>query len=586
MAFRPLALLRPSRLVPLICALLPVAALAQPTMVDQGKDWTDTARQSFYTQDQGSRVIPLDWILALKAPDGSGFMDDALARYGYLPMPDRAQANIPVGFTVTEVDGIPQLGMTCSACHTRQIEVDGTEYRIDGGPAIVDFQAFLTDLDTAMLNVLADTDATEDFEQAVLGADAAAADGDDLTSQMQVWSKRLHVLLEGSLTQPGWGPARLDAVTMIFNRLTGLDLGKPEDDYIIAENIQPAIAPTRYPFLWNAGKQDYTQWPGFAANGDEILALSRNLGEVYGVFGVFHPKEQTGLFKLNRDYMAGNSANFDGLLTQEDNLNKIGPPKWQWDLDEALVARGKDVFNLSNDEGGCVACHGIKKGEFRSFTHDTWATPRLDVGTDRAECKIMTNTARTGVLEGASIPIITGGKLGATEPAVKLLATSVVGSIIQWGLGDRSDAEVTELMARVDPEQELPPEFQNLRKAFPTEEDLAARATSGDDSAKCVYESRVLQGIWAAAPYLHNGSVPTLADLLKPASARPASFMPGPLYDTKNVGMALKQTAFDFTIETTDCSDLMSGNSRCGHEFGTDLSDADKAALLEYLKSL
>ena len=44
--------------------------------------------------------------------------------------------------------------MTCAACHTRQIEVDGVAYRIDGGPAIVDFQSFLADLDTAVGTVL------------------------------------------------------------------------------------------------------------------------------------------------------------------------------------------------------------------------------------------------------------------------------------------------------------------------------------------------------------------------------------------------------------------------------------------------
>ncbi|MGB8900889.1 MAG: hypothetical protein WCC90_17330, partial [Methylocella sp.] len=42
---------------------------------------------------------------------------------------------------------------------------------------------------------------------------------------------------------------------------------------------------TRYPFLWNAARQDKTQWPGFAKNGIDLLGLARNLGEVYGVFG-------------------------------------------------------------------------------------------------------------------------------------------------------------------------------------------------------------------------------------------------------------------------------------------------------------
>ena len=57
------------------------------------------------------------------------------------------------------------------------------------------------------------------------------------------------------------------------------------------------------------------------------------------------------------------------------------------------------------------------------------------------------------------------------------------------------------------------------------------------------YESRVLQGIWAAAPYLHNGSVPTLAQLLTPAAQRVASFKVGPNYDTVNIGLAAKQTS-------------------------------------------
>ena len=95
-----------------------------------------------------------------------------------------------------------------------------------------------------------------------------------------------------------------------------------------------------------------------------------------------------------------------------------------------------------------------------------------------------------------------------------------------------------------------------------------------------------MQGIWAAAPYLHNGSVPTLAELLKPASERVKAFKVGPAYDTVNVGLAVEQTQFNYTLTTTDCSDRNSGNSRCGHEFGTQLSDQEKKALLEYLKTL
>jgi hypothetical protein len=53
-----------------------------------------------------------------------------------------------------------------------------------------------------------------------------------------------------------------------------------------------------------------------------------------------------------------------------------------------------------------------------------------------------------------------------------------------------------------------------------------------------------------------------------------------------NVGLAAQQTQFNYTLTTTDCSNLNSGNSRCGHEFGTKLSPDEKKALLEYLKTL
>jgi len=103
------------------------------------------------------------------------------------------------------------------------------------------------------------------------------------------------------------------------------------------------------------------------------------------------------------------------------------------------------------------------------------------------------------------------------------------------------------------------------------------------------YESRVLRGIWATAPYLHNGSVPTLRDLLEPTATRPARFAIGTEYDPVKAGLAPVQTGVFSVLTTTDCSAIASGNSRCGHEgaaFGTTLSPADKDALVAYLKTL
>ncbi|WP_370140866.1 hypothetical protein [Bradyrhizobium sp. USDA 313] len=92
--------------------------------------------------------------------------------------------------------------------------------------------------------------------------------------------------------------------------------------------------------------------------------------------------------------------------------------------------------------------------------------------------------------------------------------------------------------------------------------------------------------MWAAAPYLHNGSVPTLAELLKPSGQRKSQFSIGRKYDIENVGLAAAQEPQSDSLSVTDCNDINSGNSRCGHEYGTNLSEQDKKALLEYLKTL
>jgi hypothetical protein len=86
-------------------------------------------------------------------------------------------------------------------------------------------------------------------------------------------------------------------------------------------------------------------------------------------------------------------------------------------------------------------------------------------------------------------------------------------------------------------------------------------------------------GVWARGPYLHNGSVPTLYDLLLPAAQRPVEFFRGcSVLDEKKVGWACTS---GFLYRTT-----LPGNGNQGHEYGTKLSDDERWALLEYMKGL
>ncbi|MGE0222809.1 MAG: di-heme-cytochrome C peroxidase [Acetobacteraceae bacterium] len=558
---------------------------------DTGRQgWSDFERNRFYTEDQGARIMPLRWLTALKQPDGQSFLADKLARYGYLPNDVDLAYALPIGFTTNGPPGAQSVGMTCAACHTRQIEVSGTRHRIDGGPAIVDFQAFLVDLGTAVNTVLTDPAAFSNFAREVLNAEPAPAQAAALRRDVSEWYRRYQTLMTRSLPTPSWGPGRLDAVSMIFNRLTGLDIGTGPDG-MIPENMRRADAPVRYPFLWNASRQDRTQWPGFAANGDDILGLARNLGEVYGVFAEFHPfKDRRKLLKVN--YIDRNSANFTGLLALENLIERLEPPKYPWKIDAALAKEGEAIYGTSaRAPGACWSCHGITPGEKRLLGRDTWATPVLDVGTDTRQYTVLATTVRTGVLSGAGVPFLIPD-LKPTDTAFNTLRLSVVGAILQRIVSFTS----------VRPEQESAqgPESpgQTLLEA-PASETARARLLAETPQAQTLkeafnapppgevkYEARVLQGIWAAAPYLHNGSVPTLADLLKPPAERPAAFRIGPEYDPDAVGLAVNQTRFTEVLQTTDCSDRNSGSSRCGHDYGTSLSPEQKRALLEYLKTL
>ena len=91
-----------------------------------------------------------------------------------------------------------------------------------------------------------------------------------------------------------------------------------------------------------------------------------------------------------------------------------------------------------------------------------------------------------------------------------------------------------------------------------------------------------LEGLWIRAPYLHNGSVPSLYDLLLPPAQRPTQFHVGnQSFDPVHVGYSTEQTSSSVLFDTTKL-----GNGNGGHVYGTTLTDAERYALVEYMKSL
>ena len=100
------------------------------------------------------------------------------------------------------------------------------------------------------------------------------------------------------------------------------------------------------------------------------------------------------------------------------------------------------------------------------------------------------------------------------------------------------------------------------------------------------YVAVLLDGVWLRGPYLHNGSVPSLRDLLNPAAQRPKQFYRGyDLLDGQNVGFVSNVPRVGGT-PFVEFDTTLPGLSNVGHEYGTTLSAAQKEALLEYLKTL
>ena len=99
------------------------------------------------------------------------------------------------------------------------------------------------------------------------------------------------------------------------------------------------------------------------------------------------------------------------------------------------------------------------------------------------------------------------------------------------------------------------------------------------------YCSPPLDGIWMRAPYLHNGSIPTLRDMLEPVEKRPKVFYRGyDVFDPVNVGFVTQGAMAEREGWKLDTSVRGEGNQ--GHNYGLDLHDADKQALVEYMKTL
>lgn len=349
------------------------------------------------------------------------------------------------------------------------------------------------------------------------------------------------------------GFARLDAFDRIFNNALTL---------VDKRNGVKPNASVSYPHLWDAPREDYVQWTGIAPNAG-IGPLTRNVGEVVGVFAHIDPGPRPP--SLGYD----TSVRVKNLIALEDRLKSLRSPEWPEKilgaLDPALKTKGGKVFKEH-----CATCHEPidRTGSETVKTHNS---PISELQTDALTAQnILNGRGKTGFLKGTWQLVITGDRFGDEAPALTIVTNTVLRTLI----GAIAPAPVL-----LDDRARL----IRLNSAL-AERKIDASKIMNRDSAgpKLEYKARPLNGIWATAPYLHNGSVPSLAELLLPPEQRSKKFAVGRReFDPQNVGFQTGDAPGTFTFDTA-----AAGNANTGHRYGAKLSADDRRALLEYLKSI
>ena len=637
------------------------------TYLSQG--WTPADSLWFYNTSEGSDLLPYDFFLELEQKESQALFRDPenMNHYGYLPQRETFSNpdGLPVGMTRDTYRGKSYMGFTCAACHTSQINYKGMGIRIDGGPAGSDMETFMVDLADAMYATYGDENKFDRFAKRVM----ARGHYDDkalLKEDLEKYARRIKTYTvinnprnyQRPLTVYGYG--RLDAFGRIFNRILEYVIRGDEIDAILKETLpeqkyrevmaeikpilygeqrdhliqriertlqqkltikqlltfrnrifNPADAPVSYPFLWDIPQHDYVQWNGVVANAG-AGPLGRNAGQVIGVFGTLDWQQQPGVTLssiLGGQGLKGphisfqSSINLRNMRMVESQLRKLESPRWPENIlgaiDRDKAARGEVLFDRY-----CQGCHQeINRSDPKRRVIAQMT--RVDhVGTDaKMATNAISDQGYSGILEKQYVDTGVGNVLLQKRFPVAPLLTSATKNALLTPDPDKSfirryAERIFDFFVTI---------FDNEVKASIKRGDYQPDTTVNPFASLMAYKGRSLNGIWATAPYLHNGSVPTLYNLLLPKEGspsqcgevandgqyRPNDFMVGSReFDPKQVGF--KYAGYDgFKYQTH-----IYGNGNGGHEYAAGktrqmdgscpppLNEQQRWDLVEYLKTL
>jgi cytochrome c2 len=509
-------------------------AIERIAYLEQG--WSPADSLDFYSRTQGSRLVPYAWFLALEQPDSEKLFRDNehIRSLGYLTQKSNElnPDGLPVGFVKDpDLERGDSLGLTCAACHTTEIHHNKVAYRIDGGPTLADIQQLLARLTAAIERTMDDPAKFDRFAER-LGTSNHA----ELRRELQNAAKLRREFDARNRTLHAYGPGRLDAFGHIVNQVLVVDLA------VSAPNqARSPDAPVSYPFLWDTPHHDFVQWNGVARNkvlgSDNLGGLARNVGEVLGVFGEVRvsPPHTATVFTGYRS-----SIRIPDLVHLEGLVRKLQSPQWPEGfppIDREKAEAGRQLFDQY-----CVRCHAYIERDNPAREVVAVKTPLKTVGTDpRMAMNFATRTGKTGRIEGRKEYFVAGERFGPEARADAMIVHTIAGVILHSPWKQYRDASLRELRDRDQVD---------------------------DINSMLVYKTRPLNGIWATAPYLHNGSVPNLYQLLKPSAERIAAFDVGSReFDPVHVGFVATPGAGSFQFRTTDDTGKpIPGNSNAGHE--------------------
>ncbi|PIA69826.1 di-heme-cytochrome C peroxidase [Pseudomonas sediminis] len=564
----------------------------QPSDLHYLDQWSEEQRQTYYYTPQGTTVKGLryDWISALEMPFGTEKFArlDYLARFGFLTDPKQQPsalnpANLPVGFTRHQdsESGEHFLDISCAACHTGELRYKGQAVRIDGGAALHSLAStvptlrgggFGQALGMSMAFTYYNPLKFRRFAQEVLGEqypqgrDQLREDFKQVLDRLLAtafndWHRGLYP------TEEGFG--RTDA----FGRIANTVFGDVLDD----ANYRVANAPVSYPQLWDIWKFDWVQW-----NGSAMQPMARNVGEALGVGASLHLLDEHGKGVAEADRYAS-SVRLHDLYTLEETLKQLQPPKWPeavfGKVDLPLASRGKALYTEN-----CAYCHAPdpkpRDQRLAPSRDPEWkmrVVPISIVGTDPT-------TADNIADHRFDI-----SRLGWTKAELSKLDVRLYGaSLDEVDFKSISSAKgLAYITAYVENRA-----YQDAGIGPRQRKEMDGYGLPIGVQEKRGYKARPLDGIWATPPFLHNGSVPNLFELLSPVYERQARFWVGNFeFDPERVGYRSDKFPGGFLLDTR-----VTGNGNGGHEFrdgcrqegviGRALSPDERLALIEYLKVL